>query len=67
MAVLINKRNRSVTHKLKRAIAFSGWRRNIGAKEKITAKELRSKHILTRTAGTRVVGEIKSCGEIFLF
>lgn len=43
MAVLNRKRNKSVSHKLKRAMVFSGWRRNIGAREKIIAKELRSK------------------------
>lgn len=43
MAVLNRKKNKTVSHKLKRAIAFAGWRRNIGAREKIIAKELRSK------------------------
>ena len=39
------KRNKTVSSKLRRSIAFTGWRRNIGAREKIEAKELRSKHI----------------------
>ena len=43
MAVLSRKRNKTVTGKLRRNIAFAGWRRNIGAREKIEAKELRSK------------------------
>lgn len=45
MAVLSRKRNRKISSKLRRSIAFAGWRRNIGAREKIEAKELRSKHI----------------------
>ncbi|KKS00591.1 MAG: hypothetical protein UU52_C0030G0007 [Candidatus Levybacteria bacterium GW2011_GWB1_41_21] len=36
-------RNKSLSKKRKRAIAFAGWRRNIGAREKIIAKELRDK------------------------
>jgi hypothetical protein len=46
MAVLNRKRNKSVTHKLKRTLAFASWRRNIGAREKITAKTLRSKQVI---------------------
>ncbi len=46
MAVLNRKRNKTVTGKLRRSIAFAGWRRNIGAREKIGAKELRSKQII---------------------
>ncbi len=38
-------RNNSISHKLNRAIAFAGWRRNISGKEKLIAKELRSKKI----------------------
>ena len=46
MAVLNKKTNRTASGKLKRNIAFSGWRRNIGAREKIEAKELRSRQII---------------------
>jgi len=46
MAVVNRKRNKSLTHKLKRAVAFAGWLRNIGAREKITAKTLRSKQVI---------------------
>ena len=35
-------RSKSISHKLKRAVAFAGWRRNISGKE-IDRKELRSK------------------------
>ena len=38
-------RSKSISHKLKRATAFAGWRRNISGKEKLIAKELRSKKI----------------------
>lgn len=43
MSILMNNRNRSISRKLKRAIVFSGWRRNISAKEKIIAKESRNR------------------------
>ena len=45
MAVLNKKKNKKVSNKLRRSIAFAGWRRNIGAREKNEAKELRSKQI----------------------
>ncbi len=38
-------RSKSISHKLKRTIAFAGWRRNISGKEKLITKELRSKKI----------------------
>ncbi|MBI4059162.1 hypothetical protein HY404_02895 [Candidatus Microgenomates bacterium] len=41
MSVLSNK-NKSISHKLKRAIAFKGWRRHISGKEKLIAKESRN-------------------------
>jgi len=41
MSVIKSSKNKSISHKLKRAIAFSGWRRNISAKEKLNAKESR--------------------------
>ena len=43
MTTFNRKKNKSLSHKLKRAMAFAGWRRNIGANEKIIAKELRSR------------------------
>lgn len=46
MAALNRKRNKKVSDKLRRSIAFAGWRRNIGAREKIEAKELRAKQII---------------------
>lgn len=39
MSVLRSSKNKSTSHKLKRAIAFQGWRRHISGKEKIFAKE----------------------------
>ena len=39
MSYLKNKRNKSISHKLKRLITFNGWRRHISGKEKIFAKE----------------------------
>ncbi|KKP80978.1 MAG: hypothetical protein UR81_C0010G0006 [Candidatus Levybacteria bacterium GW2011_GWB1_35_5] len=41
MAILNRRKNKSVSHKLKRNIASASWRRNISAREKIIAKELR--------------------------
>ena len=46
MATLSRKKNKKVSDKLRRSIAFAGWRRNIGSREKIEAKELRSKQII---------------------
>lgn len=45
MASLDRKRNKKISNKLRRSMAFAGWRRNIGAREKIEAEELRSKQI----------------------
>lgn len=41
MSILRSNKNKTISHKLKRALAFSGWRRNISGKEKWTAKESR--------------------------
>ena len=46
MAALSRKKNKKVSAKRRRSMVFSGWRRNIGAREKIEAKELRSKQIV---------------------
>jgi len=46
MAILNRKKNRTLSGKLKRTIVFAGWRRNIGARERIIAKELRSKQAI---------------------
>lgn len=46
MAALSRKKNKKVSNKLRRSIVFAGWRRNIGAREKIEAKELRSKQFV---------------------
>ncbi len=45
MAALNRKRNKTVSGKLRRSIVFTGWRRNISAREKIEVKELRSKQL----------------------
>ena len=47
MAILKSNKNKYVSHKLKRSIAFASWRRNISGKEKLIAKELRSKQAIT--------------------
>lgn len=43
MGILKSNKNKSASHKLKRAMAFASWRRSISGKEKLIAKELRSK------------------------
>lgn len=39
MSILKSGKNKTTSHKLKRALAFTGWRRNISGKEKWSAKE----------------------------
>ncbi len=41
MSILRSNKNKTASHKLKRKIAFSGWRKNISGKEKSIAKESR--------------------------
>jgi len=49
MSILRNSRNRLISHKLKRSIAFNGWRRHISGKEKIFAKESKNFDLLKIT------------------
>lgn len=39
MSILKSSKNKTTSHKLKRALVFMGWRRNISGKEKWSAKE----------------------------
>ena len=41
MSILKSNKNKTASHKLKRALAFSSWRRNVSGKEKWGAKESR--------------------------
>lgn len=41
MSILKSNKNKTISHKLKRALVFNSWRRNISGKEKWSAKEAR--------------------------
>lgn len=41
MSILRSNKNKSVSKKLKRSMAFNSWRRNISGKEKLNAQESR--------------------------
>lgn len=49
MSILRSNKNKTISHKLKRAIAFNSWRRNISGKEKELAKESRKVGMLEFT------------------